>query len=133
MTTKLQLYGKWLIIAGILGFIVSVILSFTIYSGLDQGALPAVSFIIVMMGISFAFPSLIGNSTMRIAVFAVVMVFCIIYLKIGWTIGNFEQFKVDDTWVYILGIAFGSKAFQKFAEKESGEEDETDKTESKDK
>lgn len=113
--------GKWLIISGLIGFLASVILSFTVISNLDQGALPAVSFLSIMLGFVFCFPSMLqepagGFSTMRIIVFAIVMLFCVIYLKIGWSITNFEQFSIDKTWIYILGLAFGSKVFQRYTE-----------------
>lgn len=115
--------GKYLITAGVAGLILAAILSFTIYSGVDKGAIPAVSFLFVMIGMCFYFPSLLEESkgevsTMRVVVFAVVMVFVFIYVKIGWNAGLFEEFKIDSTWVYILGLAFGSKAIQKFAEEE---------------
>jgi len=127
MTFHPQKFGKWLILSGTLGFLCSVILSFTAVSDFDQGALPAGSFLSIMLGMAFHFPTMLednsgGVSTMRIVVFAIVMVFCVIYLKIGWSIGNFEQFKIDKTWIYVLGLAFGSKVFQRF-----GEEEEKDK------
>lgn len=129
MQLKLQDFGLWLIRISVLGFAVAVVQSFTIYSGLDQGALPALSFLLMMIGLAFAFPSLLEESvgavsTMRIITFAVVMVFCVIYLKIGWDLGNFEQFTIDDTWFYILGLAFGAKTLQKFAEEEGAEDGE---------
>ena len=34
--------------------------------------------------------------------------------------GSFEDFTIDKTWVYILGLAFGSKAIQKFGEDNTG-------------
>lgn len=122
MNINLPKFGTLLIVLGTIGFLAAVILSFTPISGLDQGALPAASFLSILIGIAFAFPSLLqdtggGLSTMRIIVFAVVLLFCTIYLKIGWSISNFEQFTIDQRWVYILGLAFGSKAFQRFGEK----------------
>ena len=115
--------GRYLIIAGVVGLILGAILSFTIYSGIDRGAVAAVSFLFIMIGMCFYFPSLLEESkgeisTMRVVVFAVVMVFVFIYVKIGWNASTFEEFTIDSTWVYILGIAFGSKAIQKFAEEE---------------
>ena len=115
--------GRWLITLGIIGFVVAVIFSLTKYSGVDRGAIPAVSFLFVMVGMCFYFPTLLQESkgeisTMRVVVFAVVMVFCFIYVKLGWNAGSFEDFKIDSTWIYILGLAFGSKVFQKFAEEE---------------
>ena len=55
-------------------------------------------------------------STMRIIVLIVVLVFAVVYIKLGWVAGSFEEFFIDTSWIYILGLAFGSKAFQKFAE-----------------
>lgn len=43
-------------------------------------------------------------------------------IKNGWNAGSFEEFTIDQTWVYILGLAFGSKAIQKFGEGEEKEE-----------
>ena len=119
---KLTSFGVGLIVFGTVGFLAAVIISFTPLSGLDQGALPAASFLAMMMGTAFAFPSMLqdpssgGVSTMRIVVFAVVMLFCTIYLKIGWTITKLETLTIDQRWIYILGLAFGSKAFQRYSE-----------------
>jgi hypothetical protein len=118
-----QRFGKWLILIGVFGFIASVVLSFTRIAGLDNGAIPAGAFLFIMLGVAFHFPSMLEESpgsisTMRIIVFAIVMVFCVIYLKIGWNLNNFENFTIDKTWIYILGLAFGSKVFQKFGEEQ---------------
>ena len=120
---KLTSFGVLLIVCGTIGFLAAAIISFTPLSGLDQGALPAASFLAMMMGTSFAFPSMLqdsatgGVSTMRIIVFAVVLLFCTVYLKIGWTITKLETLVIDQRWIYILGLAFGSKAFQRYGEK----------------
>jgi hypothetical protein len=115
--------GQWLIVLGILGFIMSVIMSYTYYAGLDRGALPAVSFLFIMIGMCFYYPSLLEESsgqvsTMRVVVFSVVMVFVFITIKIGWSAGLFEEFTIDSRWVYILGLAFGGKAAQRIFEEE---------------
>lgn len=125
---KLTKFGLLLIVIGTIGFLTAAIISFTPISGLDQGALPAASFLLIMIGIAFAFPSMLqdtsgGVSTMRIIVFAVVLLFCTIYLKIGWSITKLETLGIDQKWVYILGLAFGSKAFQRYGEKPEPEED----------
>ncbi len=122
MTNISQKSGSTLVALGFLGLLATVIISFTRLADMDQGALPAASFLCIMVGFAFIFPSLLEEnkgelSTMRIIVFAVTMVFCVLYIKLGWSTASFQEFKVDDTWVYILGIAFGSKAFQKFGEK----------------
>ena len=114
-------FGTWLIYIGTAGLIVAAIMSFTMYSGIDKGAVPAVSFLLIMVGLCFCFPTLLEEapgqiSTMRVVVFSIVMVFVLIYVKIGWNAGTFEEFTIDRTWVYILGIALGSKAMQRFWE-----------------
>jgi len=116
-----KIFGIILIGVGTLGFVIAGIVHFTEVSDLDQGALPASAFFLVMIGMAFCFPTLLREnktevSTMRVVVFAVVMVFCVIEIKIGWTAGSFSEFTIDSTWIYILGLAFGSKAFQRFAE-----------------
>jgi hypothetical protein len=126
MTTLAEKFGRTLITIGAIGFITSALLSFTDYSGLDQGALPAASFFLILIGMVFHFPSLLEEakgeiSTMRVIVFAVVMVFAVVHLKMGWNAGSFKDFQIDSTWVYIVGLAFGSKAFQKFYEKDDNE------------
>jgi len=114
-------FGRLLIVVGAIGFVAASILSFTDYSGLDEGALPAGSFFLILVGMAFCFPSLLEEakgevSAMRVVVFAVTMVFSVVHLKIGWNAGTFKDFQIDQTWVYILGLAFGSKVFQKFGE-----------------
>jgi hypothetical protein len=131
---NVPLFGLWLIVLGTLGFAASVIISFTVYSGMDNGALPAASFLSIMLGVALAFPSMLqdtggGVSTMRVMVFVIVVLFCTIYFKIGWTISKFEDFKIDRTWIYILGLAFGSKVFQRFGEEaDDGAQKTTTKT-----
>jgi hypothetical protein len=123
MTTLAEKFGRGLILLGAIGFGTAAILSFTDYSGFDEGALPAASFFLILIGMVFHFPTLLqeadgGISTMRVVVFAVVMVFSVIHLKIGWNAGTFKDFNIDQTWIYILGLAFGSKVFQKFGEED---------------
>ncbi|MEQ1588060.1 MAG: hypothetical protein ABL895_19420 [Cyclobacteriaceae bacterium] len=124
-----EIFGRFLIVLGAIGFMTSAILGFTDYSGLDEGALPAASFFIILVGMVFHFPTLLQEakgevSTMRVIVFAVVMVFAVVHLKIGWNAGTFKDFQIDNTWVYIIGLAFGSKVFQKFNEEEKKNPDQ---------
>jgi len=124
-----EIFGRFLIVLGAIGFMTSAILGFTDYSGLDEGALPAASFFIILIGMVFHFPTLLQEakgevSTMRVIVFAVVMVFAVVHLKIGWNAGTFKDFQIDNTWVYIIGLAFGSKVFQKFNEEEKKNADQ---------
>jgi hypothetical protein len=122
--------GSILIYSGIVGFVVASIQSFTTYSGLDRGAVPAASFFFIIIGLCFYFPSLLEEepgqlSTMRVCVLSIVMVFVVIYVKIGWNAGSFEEFTIDKTWVYILGIALGAKTMQKFGEPGSNDDSST--------
>jgi len=120
-------FGIWLIRAGVLGFAIAVAQSFTIWAGMDRGGIPAASITVILLGLCFAMPSMLedntgGISTMRVVVLAVVMVFCLVSVKIGWTAGSFEEFTLDERWVYILGLAFGAKAAQRFTETDDEEE-----------
>lgn len=121
--TATQKLGYWLIRLGVIGFAASIVLDMLpLRQEYAMGSLPAVSFFIIMLGIAFVFPELLsdeskGLSTMRVIVFMVVSVFVVIAIKIGWAATNFDDFKLDRTWVYILGLAFGSKVFQSFSEK----------------
>ena len=121
---NLKLFGFILLCAGIIGFLADGVISFTPLAQLDTGILPAASFFSIMIGFAFCFPSLLEESpgslsTMRIIVFAVTLVFCIIYIKLAWTSSNFESLRIDKSWIYILGLAFGSKAFQKYGEEDT--------------
>ncbi len=114
-------FGLILLMLGCLGMLAAAIIGYTTVSESDNGSLIAVSFLLVMLGISFCFPTLLEESegqvsTMRIIVFAVTMVFCVIYIKLGWQQSSFSSFTVSNAWIYILGLAFGSKAFQRYGE-----------------
>jgi hypothetical protein len=119
-------FGIWLVRLGVLGFAVAVIQSFTVWAGMDRGGIPAASITIILLGLCFAMPSMLedntgGISTMRVVVLAVVLVFTLVYVKLGWNAGSFEDFTIDERWVYILGLAFGAKAAQRFAETDEEE------------
>lgn len=120
--TKTQTLGLWVIILGVIGLIAAISINFIQpVKELDNGAIPACSFFFIMLGVAFCFPEMLQDetkalSTMRVVVFMVVSVFCIITVKLGWTMSSFEQFTIDKAWIYILGLAFGSKVFQSFSE-----------------
>ena len=132
MTTqdnKHETFGFTLIIIGIAGLIGTVFFS-QLLPQESGGSLPAISFLVLMIGFSFCFPSMLQESagqmsTMRIIVFSVTMVFCIIYIKLAWNISSIENMKIDQKWIYILGLAFGSKAFQKFGEEDNDQDNKT--------
>ncbi len=82
----------------------------------------AVNFFIIMLGFAFAFPSLLkgndGLSTMRIVVFMMTNVICMLLLKIGWAdnITSLSQIGLDQYWMGVIAFVFGAKATQSFFE-----------------
>ncbi len=97
----------------------------------DKANVMAASFFITMMGMSFVFPDLLmdknkGLSTMRIAVFMIVNVFCLLVIKIGWDKESFQQIGIDQYWVAILAFVFGAKAAQAFFESKMAENSENE-------
>jgi len=144
----LERVGQYLVLAGILGFVAAIVISLipkaiTYIDGIaSDGTIAAVSFIFLLLGSAFAFPGLLrarsddeqSYSTMRFVVLAVILVFSAVTIKIGWQTSSFEDFKIDSTWVYILGLAFGGKVAQTFTEDDNQKGDETaDTSEDKDK
>jgi hypothetical protein len=90
----------------------------------DPGLITAVSFLFLMVGLIFYFPDIIcdangGPSTMRIVVLIVMFIFSFIYIKVAREAGTLTNIKIDQSWIYIIGLAFGSKVFQKFAENDA--------------
>lgn len=98
----------------------------------------SINFLILMLGFSFAFPSLLegheGLSTMRIVVFMVTNVVCMLLLKIGWgeDIKSLKDIGLNEYWMGIIAFAFGAKAAQSFFESKmsvpKGSESSTDIT-----
>ncbi len=118
-------FGIFLIVLAIGGFAATAIISLIDLESIINGTFPAISFLVLILGLVFYFPSLLEErkgeiSTMRIVVLIVVLVFAVVYIKLGWVAGTFAEFVIDTSWIYILGLAFGSKAFQKFAENDEG-------------
>lgn len=121
MKLDTKAFGRWFIVLGVLGFVITSVLSVWDVAAPNLGTIPASSILMIMIGMSFAWPSLLEESagqisTMRVIVFCVVLVFVTIEMKIGWSAGRFEDFTIDRAWVYILGLAFGAKAAQRYGE-----------------
>lgn len=115
-----QKFGALLVVLGLAGFATAVGLRFSSDAN-SPGELPAASLLFILIGMAFYFPQLLedenkGLSTMRLMTFMVVSLFSVVAMKIGWLAHTFEDWKVTETWVYILGLAFGSKLFQSFSE-----------------
>jgi len=129
-STMNKYFGAFLILVAIAGFITTAVISITNLEKIANGTLPALSFLVLVIGLVFYFPSLLEESkgeisTMRVIVLIVVLVFAVVYIKLGWVAGSFEEFFIDTSWIYILGIAFGGKAFQKFAEEDASSKNST--------
>lgn len=121
-----QRFGALLVVLGLAGFALAVVLRFGPVAN-SPGELPAASLLFILIGMAFYFPQLLedenkGLSTMRLMTFMVVSLFSVVAMKIGWLARSFEDWKVTETWVYILGLAFGSKLFQSFNENRSKSE-----------
>lgn len=134
---KLQKWiGLGLVSLGLIGFLVEVIAGSALHIP-DNGGVPAAAILFVMVGMAFYFPDLLqgpdgGFSTMRMTVFMIILVFVVLSIKIGWQTASFDEFRIDSTWVYILGLAFGGKVFQSMGEKDGKEKDEEQKEEKAD-
>jgi len=115
--TVVRFVGFCMMIVGILALIAC---SFSLDEKVPK--IIAIAFFITMLGFSMAFPSLLegnyGLSTMRIVVFMVTNVVCMLLLKIGWSnaITSLDQVGIDQYWVGIIAFTFGAKATQSFFE-----------------
>ena len=117
----IRFIGFCLILLGLSGMIIGSFLDYFDHEQLVPGII-SIAFFIIMFGFSIAFPSLLegreGLSTMRIVVFMVTNVICMILLKLAWSRGitSLEQIKLDQYWVGIIAFTFGAKATQSFFE-----------------
>lgn len=132
-TATYQSFGKTLLILGVVGFAFAILMSYSKWPDADNGAIPAASFLFIILGICFASPDVLedetgGLSTMRIVVLITILVFGVVTLKLAWNLKTFDEWRIDSTWVYILGLAFGGKAFQKYSEIEAANADAEQKT-----
>jgi len=109
----IQFIGFLLIISGI-GIIIC-----TVNHSNDPSVI-AVAFFITMLGFAFAFPSMLegndGISTMRIVVFMMVNVICLLLIKIGWSQPSLEKIGLDQWWMGVIAFVFGAKATQSYFE-----------------
>src|ERR1043165_5127729 len=132
----LQIIGFFLILAGI-GYLVFIMFFWEVVSSTEV----AIIFFDVTLGIAFAFPDMLKDdnsqvSTMRIVVFMLVNVICMLMLNIGWDKNSFEEIGIDGYWMGIIGFLFGAKAAQSYfesklaaiREKSRSEPDTTDLT-----
>jgi hypothetical protein len=118
--TILQIAGFMLLLLGVISLIISSFFKPDIYPSIPS--IISISFFVTMLGFSFAFPSLLegneGLSTMRIVVFMITNVICMLLLKIGWAngIASLEQIGLNQYWMGVIAFVFGAKATQSFFE-----------------
>lgn len=122
----LQITGFILILLGILYFIgkfvYNVLLNFKSVPAINLTAEEvAILFFIIMLGVALAFPTLLedqnkGLSTMRLVVFMMINVICMLLLKIGWNAKDLSAIGVNQYWMGIIAFVFGAKAVQTFFE-----------------
>lgn len=115
-----RLFGFLLIVAGVVMVLVSVY-NEELNAASFTGKQIAVDFFIIMLGMCFAFPSLLKGgddnlSTMRIVVFMMVNVICMLMLKNGWGLSNLSQLGIDANWMGIIAFVFGGKVVQSYFE-----------------
>ncbi|AUP78600.1 hypothetical protein [Flavivirga eckloniae] len=116
-----QFIGFALIVIGVIYILFKIFSASADATSAISGERIAIAFFIVMLGVSFAFPSLLqdqnkGLSTMRIVVFMITNVICLLLLKIGWNVTSLTELGVDQYWVGIIAFVFGAKATQAYFE-----------------
>lgn len=122
--TILQRIGVVMIIAGLLGLIISLFFHpdprEDHYRNVVSAPVAAISFFITMLGIAFAFPTMLrgreGISTMRIVVFMMANVICMLLIKFGWQAGSLKEIGLDEWWMGVIAFIFGAKATQSYFE-----------------
>ena len=128
--TILQRIGVVMIIAGLLGLIISLFFHSDVSKDLDtknpvhpdaaSAPIAAISFFITMLGVAFAFPTMLrgkeGISTMRIVVFMMANVICMLLIKFGWQVNNLQQIGLNEWWMGVIAFVFGAKATQSYFE-----------------
>jgi len=109
----IQIFGFILIVTGVLAIIIAGLFK-------NDASVIAISFFITMLGVAFAFPKLLegndGLSTMRIVVFMVTNVICILLIKIGWNKESLECIGLNQWWMGVIAFVFGAKATQSYFE-----------------
>jgi len=107
----IQIFGFILIISGVLAIIIAGLFK-------NDASVIAISFFITMLGVAFAFPTLLegneGLSTMRIVVFMVTNVICLLLIKIGWDKESLACIGLDQWWMGVIAFVFGAKATQSY-------------------
>jgi len=80
-----------------------------------------VLFFLCMLGYVLINPDLLKDqnnslSTLRIVVFMMTNVICMLMLKVGWAQDSFDKMGINANWVTIIGLLFGAKVAQSYVE-----------------
>ena len=117
----IQLIGFVLIFSGVLYLFAKVAIPGRWFIVPLDGTKAAIIFFIIMLGCSLAFPDLLCDkrkelSTMRIVVFMMVNVICLLLIKTGWESKNLTDVGLNGYWVSMVAFVFGGKAAQSYFE-----------------
>lgn len=117
----IQLIGFALIFSGVLYLFAKVAIPGRLFIVPLDGTKAALIFFIIMLGCSLAFPDLLCDkrkelSTMRIVVFMMVNVICLLLIKMGWESRNLTDVGLNGYWVSMVAFVFGGKAAQSYFE-----------------
>ena len=109
----------FIITLSILGLFTVVVV--TLMGKTVNGEIPAVSLVLLLVGLLFYYPNLIkceetgAVSSMRVSVLMIVCTFCLITVKAGWGAQSLSDLSLPD-WAWILAACLGGKAAQYFGE-----------------
>lgn len=122
--TYVQVFGFFLIALGVL-YLASFLLPSGVINYMPSLKLDdeptaygiSIAFFSTMLGVAFAFPDMLKGqtkdiSTMRIVVFMLVNVICMLLLKIGWGKSSLTEIGLDGYWMGVIGFLFGAKVTQ---------------------
>lgn len=117
----IQLIGFLLISTGVMYLFAKVVIPQRWLILPFDGTRASIVFFIIMLGCSLAFPDLLCDkrkelSTMRIVVFMMVNVMCLLLIKTGWDSKSLNEVGINGYWVSIIAFVFGGKAAQSYFE-----------------
>lgn len=111
-----------ILVAGVICFVFAVYFNYQIQANTDGSGCAALGFLLILLALICFRPDLLRGpnnydfSTMRLAVLMIVLLFGMLTLKSGWNAKSLAELKLDESWIYLIGFAFGGKALQSFAE-----------------
>lgn len=83
----------------------------------------SIDFFLIMLGFAITFPEMLsdetkGLSTMRMVVFMVTNIICMIFINVGFKGGiiSLKDVGIDSIWLGLFAFIFGAKAIQSFFE-----------------